>query len=426
MKNLLAFILVLMLAMHLASAITTDMKSEYSQSETAIVKIQGSLTSTIDNNQIEFKKGTLRIPFQFDVVNLEGTYYIWFVTPNNPGNYTLLVHDISTQEQQQLFTYYQNFSIGENKSDYTITPGALVSAGNYTLDIFLNADNSMSITSDFPETENINLIPGDNQISFTSYNNSGVYLMDIGSYSIPVYITSNNSLVYNNSIDYNSTNQSSQYNQTNTYNSTYENTSQTYGRAISIDIPALSKIAYYGSSPSYSFTIQNNWPVEVNEINFTYPSDIITLTALPTSIAGNGSYQFNLSFVNPLNNTVRTTLRITSSGGNLTIPISIDITKNASNLINAYTLPAKDNSSSSSFWCSELSGQLCPSGSLCSGTNVSAHDGICCIGTCSSTQGSSSSWIGWFIAGLVILVIAYFWHKYKSVKPSGNILGKQI
>jgi hypothetical protein len=122
-------------------------------------------------------------------------------------------------------------------------------------------------------------------------------------------------------------------------------------------------------------------------------------------------------------------ITIETDSQNITVPMYVDVTNNTSTLLNEYAHATIDNSTNqtsiqSKYYCSELSGTICGSDSSCSGQTVSASDGDCCIGSCSAKSSSGgNSWIGWLIAGIVVLGIAYFWAKYKGVKPSVPKIG---
>ena len=67
--------------------------------------------------------------------------------------------------------------------------------------------------------------------------------------------------------------------------------------------------------------------------------------------------------------------------------------------------------------CSEIPGTICSAGSgeICEGTEISTSDGLCCTGICVN-KGSPTGrrWIGYLIAGIVILIILLIFVKYKN------------
>ncbi len=90
------------------------------------------------------------------------------------------------------------------------------------------------------------------------------------------------------------------------------------------------------------------------------------------------------------------------------------------------------NSSSSgpSYYCSELLGIECGAGQTCDGNVVATIDrSSCCVGTCSDGGGGGGSWmwVGYLVAGVVLIVVVFVFMKYKKAgKSSGSPLQSKI
>ncbi len=82
--------------------------------------------------------------------------------------------------------------------------------------------------------------------------------------------------------------------------------------------------------------------------------------------------------------------------------------------------------------CEELNGSFCSKSQKCSGEQVTAQNGVCCLAKCAEKKKSSAGKIiGWGI--VIILVALYVWfylNKYKKTKSKVNLLeiaeGKKI
>ncbi|MBI2056915.1 hypothetical protein HYT91_01540, partial [Candidatus Pacearchaeota archaeon] len=74
--------------------------------------------------------------------------------------------------------------------------------------------------------------------------------------------------------------------------------------------------------------------------------------------------------------------------------------------------------------CEELNGSFCAKSQKCSGEQVTAQNGICCLAKCGEKKKSSAGKIiGWGI--VIILVVLYVWFylsKYKKTKSKVNLL----
>jgi hypothetical protein len=82
----------------------------------------------------------------------------------------------------------------------------------------------------------------------------------------------------------------------------------------------------------------------------------------------------------------------------------------------------------SRYRCAEIPGKLCAADEQCSKKSVVTQDGACCvIGDCAgASSGSSYAWIGYLIAGLVIISAVFIWFKYKKTSAEKNPLQRKV
>ena len=157
------------------------------------------------------------------------------------------------------------------------------------------------------------------------------------------------------------------------------------------------------------------------------PNTNITLTPNQTE-----SYEITLT--NPNGTNINDNFYFQSSDNNISlqVPFSLSFTNNSnsSNQIDEYNSSISD---TSKYTCTQLLGQICSSSQVCAGESVTSSEGLCCIGEgslciSSTSTGSSSSytWVGFLIAGIVIVGIILLFIRYKRVKPDKNPLKKKI
>jgi len=100
--------------------------------------------------------------------------------------------------------------------------------------------------------------------------------------------------------------------------------------------------------------------------------------------------------------------------------VDINFTLEEAEAITAYS--RNSTTSGPSYYCSELSGYSCASDETCDEEVVSTIDfSECCVGNCSDSGGSGgNSWIGWLIAGIVVVVCAIIFLKYRKSGKSSS------
>ncbi|HLF53980.1 MAG TPA: hypothetical protein VI544_02265 [Candidatus Nanoarchaeia archaeon] len=81
------------------------------------------------------------------------------------------------------------------------------------------------------------------------------------------------------------------------------------------------------------------------------------------------------------------------------------------------------------YHCYEFPGKICGANQVCSGETIVSLDGSCCVnGDCAAEDSgvSSSAWIGYLIAAIVVIAGVFIWIRYKKVKKDENPLAKRI
>ena len=195
MNKIIVFLIILVLCVQGAMAISTNMKDSYLPEETAIITLAGEIVNPISPTMVEFKRGHVLVPFDYEMKKLGEQYYIWFVTPKAENNYTLVIKDITTtvSGRAELVTYEKNFSVRGNLSDYFVRPGIVSTDKDFELTVVLSGDYDKSIFTKFIETTNMTLKPGENKLEFSieGIKESALFELIIGKYSMPAYITIN-------------------------------------------------------------------------------------------------------------------------------------------------------------------------------------------------------------------------------------------
>jgi len=171
--------LISILLLNTVSAITTNLAESYQPGETIIIKIEGNILEPIYPSDVVFKRNHVAVAVNYDLKKIDGIYYLYAQTPINPNNYTLYINDISTTVNgvSSSVDFNQSFKVEGNLTDYSISPGFIIS-NSQSIDLTINSnlDQQSTISSNFPDEHSIILNPGSNIVSLsTSGKSPGVY-----------------------------------------------------------------------------------------------------------------------------------------------------------------------------------------------------------------------------------------------------------
>jgi len=376
-----------------AAAIETDLKKNYLQGETIVVKISGNIIEPFLPEQVKFIRAghVQEIPVIYELKKLDDNYYIWALAPKSPGNYTLILNDLTTtlSGSPKKVEFRQNFSIEKNLTDYSVSPGFIISEKDFSIQAQLYLDKDIKINVDYPSKREFMLKPGNNVLDFKIEGPPGIKIISVGKYSIPINILSGS--------------------QSSSINAPYSFAPNYLTKTFSVN----------EKNKTARFSIVNTGEKEIKDIQiihgdyFTlYPTEKITLKAKE-------SKEYTLTILKSDGIRLQDQISARSGEWNIVLPIKIDFEE-----IN--DTPIKKNED---YRCSELGGKICTDSQKCIGTLNSSQEGLCCIGSCAQKDKESEnggSIMGYILAILVVAGLIGLYWKYKKTKPDQNPLPKKI
>lgn len=190
MKRALVLILGILL-IGSACALSTNIEDSYSRGENIIVEVSGNILEPIFPEDVEFRRGHVRVPVEFDIKRLGEKYYIWAIAPNpeEDTNYTLVIEDVVATAEGRVdeIDYEKDFLVSGDLVSYTINPGFVFAKSDFEVEIFLNEDFNKEIAI---EEQTVTLKPGKNFIEFSVNDFEGAQLniISIGDYDMPAYV----------------------------------------------------------------------------------------------------------------------------------------------------------------------------------------------------------------------------------------------
>ncbi len=354
----------------------------YQPGETMIAEIQGNILKPISTSDIIFKRAHVAIAVNYDVKRIGDKYYIYAQMPTNPNNYTLFINNLATtvNGQNREINYNQTFTVSGNLSDYSISPGFIVSDKNFILTINSNLDIPTTINMNFPDERAVTLQPGVNNIQMQiSSISQGVYLATIGKYTVPIQIIK-----------------------------TIMNQSKEY--MINLSVQSIRQTILENQQKTYNFSITNIGQETADNLYFSFNQEVFEISPSQIEpIQPNNSQEFNLSLKRTTGDPILENILISRSGSILTnMEIDISFTTNETQITN---------SSKDQYYCSELNGKFCSATETCSTQTIQSLDGpSCCTGTCQVEEKSSNSWIAYVSIILVLIILVFVYLSYRKNK----------
>ena len=385
---LIFFCALILLFLESTNAISSDLKTEYERGESIIIEISGNILEPIDKKDVEFLRGHVAIPIEYDLRKLENKYFLWAIAPQNANNYTLVINNIATTSagRTEIVDFRQNFSVTENLSDYSIKPGFISAQEDFIVSVQLNEDSEKTINLNFPDEREIVLKPGRNDIGFSiaSVNASELIEINIGKYVFHALIISKSKSIFE------------------------------------INPKYIESVLLLGDNATYPFQIINLEEEDVN-VNIEYDKTIFSISAENINLKAKGAVELNMSLIGNIaeemkKNGINQSIFIRSDGFFIELPVVIKFTEKQGEAETPYLEEYEKLE-----YCPKLNGIVCTAGESCDGESRASLDGACCIGKCTKEEtGGYSPWIGYTIAGvLFILILVIFW-KYRKTKGESS------
>ncbi len=395
-KLVILFCVILFLAVNVF-AISSDLKAEYERGETIIAEISGNIVEPIGKEQIEFRRGHVAVPLEYDFRKLGDKWFLWAIAPNSENNYTLVVKDIATTlaGNVERIDFEQNFSVLGNLTDYSIKPGFVYASADFSINVQLNEDFDKTITVNFPSEREVILNPGDNKIDFSisNVNETGFRKINFGKYAVPLYLIAG------------------------------DNVADGKGE-ITLRVNPISVVSTVlaGEIIEYPFTIVNFGDEVIDDIKIEYNRGMFNINAPERiEIKPKEAVSFNISFAFELSEEIKESginesVYVKAGDFVLELPVKISFTINESEVETPY-LEEKE----VLYYCSELNGLICSGGEVCDGEEKETIDGMCCTGKCAlEKKGNSKRWISWTIVIVLLIAIIFIFWKYRKTKSSGK------
>ena len=410
----------ILLSFSLVSAVEFNLNNNFSQGETIIAKISGNFINSLTKDNIFFYKEHVRIPIDYGIEKINKEYYLYAsLSGKTKGNYSVSIENAQYLQGAETLSenIIRNFSITNTTASFSLKPGAIVSSGDFSLELQNLKDNSISITvktqvandserdisitaqDATAKTVSVSLVPGEvGKIYFKSGNGLPTFQkIELSSgnliYEVPVYIF----------------------------------LAAEYAK-VSYRIEPLQLIS---SIPTNSATkkiilIYNEGDIEIRNISLSLSDSIKPFVNLShdyiESLGSKANFPVELSFFSLGEIEVSGTLKANiNSETMLYSQISLKF-------LDDYISVIENQSSQKT--CEELSGKVCILEEACDKQIIYTKDSVwCCPGNCkpSSTATSKKSPAGTIVAIIIFIVLIgggiwFYKKKYQKAKKPVDLL----
>ena len=427
-KFILLFLLLttFLLSISLISAAQVNFTKDsdsFDKGETLVAKISANFVENPTRDNVFFYRigNPSNIPFVYDISKIDGIFYVYALIAEKPaGNYSLSLENVKYMSGalENDENIVRNFTITENTSDFSVSPGFINTLTDFSLEVQNLNQNPITITVSASENlsvqSSISLESGEiKEIDFfrsgNGFASESVKLKSPNTeYLIPVFVNSNTT----SDITIDSQNNDS-------VASSSEESLKFEPNRFSISMATnstLKRIIY----------ILNTGDTDLKNLTFFIPLSLKPYVKIDASskIDENSSEQVEITLTSDgKEKFVEDDIIARAGNGNLSSSFEISL-----NFISDYTFSPENGNESEKeplvlTTCAQLNGNVCSSNETCSGKSEKLSEGVCCIGICEVIKKSSTGKIiGWTLVVLVVLFLLWFFKRYKSVRPSVDLL----
>jgi hypothetical protein len=423
MKKKMIVVLFLFLIMPLVPAVEFDMKTNFSQGETLIAKLSGNFLEQPSKDSINFYRGHVKVPIEYDLAKINDEFYIYAMLPENEANYSIVIKNVKYYQGSQISEkdIAKNFSTTKNLADFSINPGFIITNDDFYIEVQNLQDYKINIQI---KTETI---------SPSNESSGGFFASLFGEDSS------------SDEEEYSITLKSGEIKK---INFKLEDIEQAVTKTIEL---STDKLKY--EIPVYIFLNyssqkkkKRDFEFEPSILNFSISTNSNITKIIYLSNIGENDLE-NISFI--ISESLEPYLipieNIEELKENKTVKIELHFASNEEEKIIEGQIKAKESSEYGDIYaytavflnivkdyipldeedeiiitktCSEMGGEICSKNQECEGKIENAKDDKCCIGTCKDIEKSSTGKIiGWLIIIFIIVFLIWFFKfKYKKVK----------
>ncbi len=403
MKKLVVILIILLIP--LISSIDFEMKSEFDQGETLLAKVSGNFLDQITTDNIFFYKDHVRTPFVYDVGKIDEDFYIYaMLTGKEQGNYSVKIKDVRYMSGIEIMDedIVKNFTITENISDFSLNPGFVITQDDFFLEVQNLQEQKITIQIEKPEiftsVDSLELKSGETKKIGFELNTEDRVFEEI---KLSSENTDYSAMILINFPDVTEEEEKFEFK--------FEPDIVEVSMATDSDAKRIIYLVNTGNVDA------DNISISVSPLLEPY----VEISPETIDLDENSNEKIEINIISDLEPVIIEGT-VTATAGNFSESVILIL-----NFIEDYipAEPEEDGDEEIVTTCVQLEGVICGDGEECTGETTPTKDGICCIASCEEIKKSSTGKIiGWAIVAIVILLLFWFFKKYKKVKPKVDLL----
>ncbi len=444
MKEKLIIFLILLFLFPIISAVEFDMESDFNQGETLMARISGNFIDNILFKNVFFYRGHVRVPFLYDVAEINNEFYIYASLPENQNNYSIVIKDVRYMEESQIIEdeITKNFSISDQIAEFSVYPGFITTNEDFFIKV-QNLQNSkidvdvVSSSFDLKGEEPITLMSGEIKKIYFSVENleqSTFEKIELSSgnlkYEIPVYVfgVEGKDLNGEECIPDCEDRECGNDGCGGSCGTCDEDENCVNGDCVTKKILRFSPSELEISVPvDYEKTriiyLYNLGQSDLKDVSLSVSKDLEPYVSLSIdkieNLESGSNIKIKLFIFSEDEVYSDGKIKAEADDEIVFLPITLNFSENYE------PLDGGDEYGPITETCSEMGGLICTSDQECEGELVDARDDKCCLGICKKIEKSSTGKIiGWVIVIIIIMFLIWFFKtKYRGAKRTVDFFG---
>ncbi|MEK6917357.1 MAG: hypothetical protein AABW51_00225 [Nanoarchaeota archaeon] len=138
----------------LIASVSIEIKQEYKSGETLIAKVSGLFLQPIEKSDMVFYRDAVKIPMDTDLGKIGDNFYVKAeLNGRTPGNYSIVIQNVRYYNLTEFIDtpFYANFTINSGVADFYVEQGFISTSSNFIINLKSLRDNPIDFDIKTPD-----------------------------------------------------------------------------------------------------------------------------------------------------------------------------------------------------------------------------------------------------------------------------------